>query len=266
MRINHARRKLLEGATISGLSLLYPSPEIAEEAAQYGFDFVVLDWQHGAWSEPALNAVLAAYVRAESVPLVRTIGADPAWIGRMLDLGALGVIVPMVETPEQCEAIVRAAKFPPLGMRSATGLRTAYHANHNYLEYTREANGQMLIVVMVETVLGVRNIRDMMAVPGVDCVLIGPYDLTLSAGATEIDDPRSIRLKNEVLDASKETGVPAGYYSNTPAEAEERAAEGFRMVFLGHDMVQLPQAFSEMRARSTRLAELYPVGTGRREA
>ena len=253
MRINSARKKLLEGGIISGPSLLYASPEIAEESAQYGFDFVVIDWQHGAWSESTINAALASFVNAGSVPLVRIPTADPIWVGRILDLGALGIIVPMVETAEQCAAIVRAAKFPPRGGRSATGLRTAYHANHDYFEYVKEANDQILTVVMVETPLGVRNAGQMMAIPDIDCVLIGPYDLTLSAGGSWPDDPRVVALVQEVLTTSKAKGVAAGYYTNDPSEAQMRADQGFRMVFLGHDMAQLPLAFQEMKRCSALL-------------
>lgn len=189
IRTNLARKKLREGGLICGPSLYYPCPEIAEEAAQHGFDFVWLDWQHGAWTEPSLNAALANFVHVDTVPLVRTLGPDPVWIGRMLDLGALGVIIPMVETAEQCEAIVRAAKFPPRGNRSGTGLRTAYHANHDYFDYTINANNEILIIVMVETVQGVGRVREMMSVLDIDCVLIGPYDLSLSLGVP-MGDPR----------------------------------------------------------------------------
>jgi 2-keto-3-deoxy-L-rhamnonate aldolase RhmA len=171
----------------------------------------------------------------------------------MLDLGALGIIVPMVETPEQCAAIVRAVKFPPTGGRSATGLRTAYHANHDYFEYVKGANDQIMTVVMVETPLGVRNVRQMMSIPEIDCVLIGPYDLTLSAGGSWPDDPRAEALMQEVLAASKEKAVAAGYYTNDPSEAQIRADQGFRMVFLGHDMAQLPLAFQDMKRRSAQL-------------
>jgi 2-keto-3-deoxy-L-rhamnonate aldolase RhmA len=265
MRINLARKKLREGSVISGPSLGYASPEIVEEAVRHGFDFVWIDWQHGAWSEPTMNAALACCVGMDAVPIVRTLGPDPGWIGKLLDLGALGIIVPMVETADQCERIVRAVKFPPRGGRSATGLRTAYHAGGDYFDYTENANEQILTIVMVETPTGIGNVRAMMAVPDIDCVLIGPYDLTRSSGCSEMSDPRVEAMVQEVLAASKETGVPAGYVTNSPEEAEARAAQGFRMVCPGHDMIQLPQAFAEMGRCSARLAELpraAPRGKG----
>ena len=265
MKINLARKKLLEGGIISGPSLYYPSPEIAEEAVQHGFDFVWIDWQHGAWSESSINASMAPFVNTDTIPLVRPLGSDPAWIGKVLDLGALGIIIPMVETVEECQSIVNAAKFPPEGRRSATGLRTAYHANHNYFDYTENANDQILTIVMVETPKGVKNVRAMMEVKGVDCVLIGPYDLERAVAGESMDDKpaRSFRpsisaeeLVQEVLKASNETGVAAGYVTNSPDEAEERAAQGFRMVCPGHDITDLIEAFQRMKRCSERLDHL----------
>src|SRR5437867_4033112 len=254
MKTNLARKKLLDGGVISGPSLYFPCPEIVEKALQYGFDFVWLDWQHGGWTEPTLSAALACFVNRDTVGVVRPPGADPATIGRLLDLGALGVIIPMVETVEQCEAIVRAAKFPPRGGRSATGLRTAYHAGHNYVDYTENANDQILTIVMVETPAGVRNVREMMKVPDVDCVLIGPYDLSRAVGAATMSEPAVEELVQEVLQASRQTGTAAGYVTGNPAEAERRVAEGFRMVCPGHDVSHLPAAFREMQRCSQQLS------------
>lgn len=259
MKMNQARRQLLDGGIISGISLLYPSPEIAEEAVRFGFDFVVLDWQHGPWSEPTLNAALACFTYTETIPLVRIPGPDAHWIGKVLDLGAFGVIVPMVETAEQCQAIVRAAKFPPRGTRSATGLRTAYYTGGDGSAYAENANSEILVVVMVETAKAVNNLQQILAIPDIDCVLIGPYDLTRSINAHRPDEPEVEELVRDVLETSMVSGVAAGYYTNYPAEAEVRVAQGFRMVFLGHDMVQLPDAFAEMQRASKRFCQMGGV-------
>jgi 2-keto-3-deoxy-L-rhamnonate aldolase RhmA len=260
MKINLARQKLLQKRVICGPSLCYPAPEIAEEAAQHGFDFVWLDWQHGAWTESTINSALASFVHVETAAVVRTPSDDATWISRVLDLGALGVIVPMVETVVQCESIVAASKFPPQGRRSATGLRTPYHAigqRYDYLrsamDYTENANDQILVVVMLETEAGIRNVREIMRVAGIDCVLIGPYDLSRSIGASSMDDPRVEDLIQEVLAASSTTGVAAGYVTNTPEEAQHRVQQGFRMVCPGHDVTVLPKAFHAMKRCSDRL-------------
>src|SRR5688500_5958101 len=100
MKQNRAKARLHAGQVISGVSLLYPSPEIAEESVRHDFDFVVLDWQHGPWSEGTLNSALACFTHGSTVPIVRGPGPEPTWIGKILDLGALGIIAPMVETEE----------------------------------------------------------------------------------------------------------------------------------------------------------------------
>src|SRR4051794_8500512 len=117
MKPNLARRKLLAGGIISGPSISYPAVGIVEEAVHHGFDLVWIEWQHGGWTEPTISAAMSCFLRCDTVPIVRVLGPDPVWIGRVLDLGALGVIIPMVETESQCEDIVRAAKFPPRGGR-----------------------------------------------------------------------------------------------------------------------------------------------------
>lgn len=247
MKKNLARAKLLSGQVISGVSLLYPTPEIAERAILCDFDFIAFDWQHGPWSEPTLNVALALFTHVATTPIVRGPGPEATWIGKALDLGALGIIAPMVETAEQARAIVQAAKFPPLGCRSATGLRTAYLAGGSGKAYAESANPEILVVVMIETTTGVANVKEILTVPGVDCMLIGPYDLSRSLGAPTLNDAVVESTVQQLLDATRSAGAAAGYYTNYPAEARARVRQGFRMVFVGHDMVQLPDAFDAMK-------------------
>ena len=172
----------------------------------------------------------------------------------MLDLGALGIVIPMVETAEQCEQIVQAAKFPPRGGRSATGFRTPLHAGNDFYDYIEHANDEILVVVMVETPTAIGNVREMMAVPDIDCVLIGPYDLSRSVGAASMDDELVEDLVAEVAAASKETGVAAGYVTGTVEQAERRVEQGFRLVNPGHDLSVLRNVFEAMKAGCDSLA------------
>ena len=253
MQTNYARRKLLDGGFISGPSITYSAPEIVEEALQHDFDYLWLEWQHGGWTETTLNGALGLCVGHATAPVVRMPGLEPSWIGRVLDLGAMGVIIPMVETAEQCEQIVQATKFPPRGGRSATGFRTAHLSNNDFFEYVHKANDEILVVPMVESPVAVGNVREMMAVPDIDCILIGPYDLSLSAGAESMSDDIVEDLVHEVLAASKETGVAAGYVTNGFEEAKRRVDEGFRMVCPGHDLFVVRSGFAEMKASADRL-------------
>ena len=253
MQPNLARRKLLEGGIISGPSVSYPATEIVEEALPHNFDYLWIEWQHGGWTETTLSGALGVCVGHQTVPIVRLPGLEPSWIGRVLDLGAMGIIIPMVETAEQCEQIVQAAKFPPRGGRSATGVRTAHLSNNDFFEYVEKANDEILVVAMVESPVAIGNVREMMAVPDIDCILIGPYDLSRSVGAESMSDDIVEDLVQEVLAASKETGVAAGYVTNSCEGAEKRVAQGFRMVCPGHDLTTVRNGFAEMKACTDRL-------------
>ncbi len=253
MQPNFARRKLLNGEVISGPSISFPSPEIVQQALQYDFDFLWLEWQHGGWSEPTLSAALSCFIGTGTAPIVRIPGLDPLCIGRVLDLGALGIVVPMVETAEQCEQAVQAAKFPPRGGRSATGFRNALQGDNDFFHYVEHANDEILVIVMVETPTGVGNVREMMAVPDVDCVLIGPYDLSRSVGAASIEEDLVQDLVAEVADASKETGVAAGYVTASVEQAKHRVDQGFRFVNPGHDLSALRSMFETMKQGCERL-------------
>ncbi len=256
MRKNQARRKLLAGGVICGPSLSYPAVEMVEEALEHDFDYLWIEWQHGGWTETTLSPALAVCVGRESVPIVRLPGFDPMWVGRVLDLGALGIIIPMVETAEECERIVQAAKFPPRGSRSATGLRTSHHADNDFYQYTEQANDEIMVVVMVETPTAIGNVREMMRVPDVDCVLIGPYDLSRSLGASAVTDDIVEDLVEEVASASKDTGVAAGYVTGSYADAERRVKQGFRMVCPGHDITAVRSGFAGMKDTLERLRKL----------
>ena len=248
MQPNLARRKLLDGGVISGPSISYPASEIVEEALPHNFDYLWIEWQHGGWTETTLNGALGVCVGRQTTPLVRLPGLEPSWIGRVLDLGAMGIIIPMVETAEECERIVQAAKFPPRGGRSATGFRTAHLSNNNFFEYVGKANDEILVVAMVESPVAIGNVREMMAVPDIDCILIGPYDLSRSVGAASMSDDIVEDLVQEVIAASKETGVAAGYVTNGFDEAKRRVDQGFRMVTLGHDLFVVRAGFADMKA------------------
>ena len=175
MRRNHALAKLRAGKVITGPNLVYDSPSLAEHVAHLGFDFVWIDWQHGQWSEHTLNDALARYLTVASAPIVRVKGNEPGTINRVLDMGAMGVIVPYVQDADQARAAVRATYYPPIGIRSGGGVRLGLIGD-GAADYFAHANGEIFLCVMVETELAISNIEEIMRVPGIDVVLIGPDD------------------------------------------------------------------------------------------
>jgi len=233
VRKNLALAKQRAGKVTVGPHVGYASPDLAEQAAHVGFDWVWLDAQHGEWTEVPLNNALARFLAVETIPIVRVRRQDPGLINRVLDMGAMGVMVPMVQNAEQARAAARAVFYPPMGQRSVGGPRLALIAGSDKPDYYAHANDEMMLVVQVETEEAVANVADIMAVPGVAAVLIGPSDLMLDVKAHGHDEAHHERLTGQVVAASKETGTAAGYLCPDREAAERRIAQGFRFISYG---------------------------------
>jgi 4-hydroxy-2-oxoheptanedioate aldolase len=247
MRRNQALVKQRAGKTTLGPALAYDSADVAEQVARLGFDWVWLDWQHGQFTEASLNNALARFLDVDTAPVVRVKSHEPGTINRVLDMGALGVMVPMVQNAAQAAEIVRATYYPPLGMRSAGGVRLELIGG-SFEDYVARANDEIMLIVMVETEEAVANVREIMRVPGVDVVLIGPFDLLTDVRARGGDEARHEALVLEVAAASNETGTPAGYVCPTREIAERRIAQGFRFINYGLDHFILMGGMREVRA------------------
>jgi 4-hydroxy-2-oxoheptanedioate aldolase len=234
MRRNQALGRQRAGHTTFGPSLVYDSADLVEQVAHLGFDWVWVDWQHGQFTEHTLNQALARFLAVESAPIVRVKGNEPGTINRVLDMGAMGVIVPMVQNAEQAAAAVEAAFYPPKGRRSAGGVRLELIGG-SFEDYIQSANDEIMLVVMVETEAAVAEVREIMQVPGVDVVLIGPFDLMTDVKANGHDPAHHERLVEEVAAASEATGTAAGYVCGSAEIAQRRLAQGFRFINYGLD-------------------------------
>lgn len=234
MKRNQALARLREGRPINGAAIVYDSPSMVEQAALVGLDYLWLDWQHGQWSEHTLNDALARCLHSETAPIVRVKGNEPGTINRVLDMGAMGVIVPYVQDADQARAAVQAAYYPPLGMRSGGGVRLGLIGD-GVADYFAHANEEVLLAVMVETEHAIANVEAIMRVPGVSIVLIGPGDLMIDVKAHGGDEVRHEALVLEVADASRRTGTPCGYVTGSPDEATRRVRQGFTFINCGSD-------------------------------
>jgi 4-hydroxy-2-oxoheptanedioate aldolase len=250
MRKNQALAKQRAGKVTVGPAISYGSPDVAEQVAQLGFDWVWLDWQHGQFTEPTLNDALARFLAVESAPLVRVKSHEPGTINRVLDMGAMGVIVPMVQNAEQARAVVQATYYTPLGLRSGGGVRLALIGESGTPEYFAHANDEIMLVVMVETEEAIANVTSIMQVPGIDVVLIGPGDLMLDVRARGHDEAHHERLVLQVVEAAKETGTVAGYVCGTDEMARRRIDQGFRFINYSSDHAVLMAGMRELRAQS----------------
>ena len=212
-------------------------PLAAEYLAAAGFDEITADQQHGAIALRDLPALFAAIEARGVTPVTRVAALDPHAISTSLDMGALAVIVPMVETAEQAAMLVSACRFPPVGTRSAGPTRAIYRMGLDLTDL-----GRVAAVAMVETARGLENVEAIAAVPGLDAVYVGPGDLAISLGLPVLPGDRSAAeaavqaaALERVLSACRAAGVVAGIYAGTGAAARRHIDQGFQMVTVAWD-------------------------------
>ena len=250
MRRNAALAKLKAGQVISGPMVIYDSPSLAEQVAHLGFDFTWLDWQHGQWTEHTLNDALARLLYAPTTSLVRVKGQEPGTINRVLDMGAMGVVVPYIQEADQARAAVQAAYYPPLGIRSGGGVRLGL-IGESSADYFANANDEIMLGLMVETEHAISRVEEIMRVPGVSFVLIGPGDLMIDVTSRGGDAAKHEALVQQVAAASKRTGTPCGYVCPTRESAEQRVKEGFTFINYASDNAALIPALRTMKEHTT---------------
>jgi 4-hydroxy-2-oxoheptanedioate aldolase len=200
VRPNRLRRLLARGGIPCGPNLQIASPDLVEIIGLAGFEFVMLDGEHGA-ATSNLPALLTACDAAGVTSLVRVPSHERSVLLPPLELGAGGVQVPFVETPEQARALVRETKYPPIGARGVSVItRAARYGFTDRARYLRDANRETLLVVQLESRDAARNAEAIAAIPGVDLVFIGPADLAQSFGhpADRITAP-TIQLVQDLI-------------------------------------------------------------------
>lgn len=214
-----------------------------------GYDWVGIDYQHGSMSLAGVDSMLCALAISRVPALVRVPSAySGSDICRILDYGAAGIIVPVVNTAAEAAAAVAAARYEPEGIRSwaGPGVRAAM-ADPDYTPQT--ANAAVKCIMMIETLAAVDNIEEIVAVPGVDAVFVGPSDLAHSGGLAPslfADDPKHVDRIVRVFRAAEEHGLVAGIYAGTVAAAKYWYGQGARLLALTDDSALLRMAAAAM--------------------
>lgn len=216
---------------------------IAEILASGGYDWVVIETEHTAIDVSEVLRLVMAIEGRGAVPLVRLAWNDPVQAKAVMDSGAAGVLVPMVNTRADAELAVGSVKYPPMGFRG-TGLARAQGYGTTFDEYVGRANDDTLVMMQIEHVDAVHQIEEILAVPGIDGTFIGPYDLSASMGkAGLLDDPEVRAAERRVLEATRARGLAAGIHLVHPDRAErdlaERLEAGYRFLALGTDILFL---------------------------
>lgn len=221
-----------------------PSTISTEIMARLGFDWLTIDLQHGLIDFNRMVEMLQAIATTPTTAIVRVPVGEASWIGRVLDAGAAGVIVPLVDNAEEARAAVEACRYPPRGKRSYGPFRAAYVRDG---KYTPQVDQDVICLVMIETSDGLANLDAILDVPGIDGVFVGPNDLSLALGLNPGSDQEA-KVFTDAIDrivaGCRARGLVAGCAS-TAAIAPKRLAQGFRFVEVSRDASSMMRAASE---------------------
>lgn len=235
------RDRLHAGEVLTGIVVTLTSPQASEVLALAGYDWLWIDMEHGPLDLATAQSLIMG-AGADCTPVVRVPANDPVWLKRVLELGPAGVIVPHVDSVAEAEAAVRACHYPPRGDRSV-GIGRAQDYGLGLADYLATAHERVCVMPQIEHVDAVEDIDAILAVEGVDCAVVGPFDLSMSMGHPgEFDHPEVVSAIRCVAQACGRAGKPAGLFAGTIDFARKWRDEGFSVFALGADVALLAGA------------------------
>jgi 4-hydroxy-2-oxoheptanedioate aldolase len=236
--INPLKAKLAAGSCATCIMVTMPSLAMAQVLASSGVDCLIIDMEHGPIDVATAHAMVAATRGTGATPIVRVPWAEP-WLAKpVLDSGAMGINFPMVSTAALARETVRAVRYPPLGARgyapSCAPIRWGLPPD----DYLRVANDEVLNIITIEEPEAIRCLDEILAVPGIDVVVIASFDLSMSMGVPgRFDDPELVRLVAEAEAKVKRAGLPLGGVALTADAAKAKRAAGYRLLLVGFDVL-----------------------------
>jgi 2-keto-3-deoxy-L-rhamnonate aldolase RhmA len=250
-----ARTQAMASPLFSGCWLNLGSPDAAEMAGLAGYDWALIDHEHGCGHLAGLVHEITALAPYTTAAIVRVSHIDAALFKQILDLGPAGLMIPNVETAEQARAAVQAIRIPPLGTRGvATSTRNVGYGWH-YEQYLQEANDNLLTVVQIESGLSMKNLPQIAAEPGVDVLFVGPTDLSIDLQlSSDPTDPDFRAVLEQVASTAQVHGKKAGALVRNIEQARAYAALGYQFLALGSDRGMVAQG---MKANRKALAGIH---------
>jgi 4-hydroxy-2-oxoheptanedioate aldolase len=236
-RVRSMKQRLRAGGTVIGAWLSLTDPAAAEIFGRVGFDFVIFDTEHCPWDLGALQNSMMALNGTDTVPIVRVPWNDHVRIKQVLDLGAEGILAPMVRTVEECRALVDACHYPPKGRRGF-GPRRASNYYRDLTAYVEASVEGIFVMPQIEDIATVPVLDEFLAVPGIDAIAIGPNDLSGSANLLrQLDHPTVRSALDAIIDKTAAHGLPAFLGVNTPAAGQrDLVARGIRILTVTSDL------------------------------
>lgn len=250
MRENNLRRLWAEGKKAINGWCSIPSPYLAEIMANQGFDSVTVDVQHGMIHFETALGMFQGISTTNATPLARCPWNEPGILMKLLDAGAWGIICPMINSREECEAFVGACHYPPDGYRSLSAVRAGFYGGP---DYRQKANETILTIAMIETRKALDNLKEIVATPGLDAVFIGPNDLAFSMGyepKPQPTDPEVVDAIQRICDEAHKAGIKAGTHVFRGEDVKPAFAQGFDFVSLSNDMRLLTSAAADILAKA----------------
>jgi 2-keto-3-deoxy-L-rhamnonate aldolase RhmA len=241
---NRVKQTLAEGGTALGTMVFeFGTSGIGRIVARSGADFAIFDMEHSGWSTETLKSLFTSCGGTDLIPMARVPTAQYHLIARVLDVGARGIMVPMVDSVEQARLI---AKYPPVGRRGAAfGVAHDDYRGGDVAEKIRAANAQGLLIAQIETAAGLEQVEHIAAVDGIDVLWIGHFDLTNSLGIPgNFEHPTYLAAVERVLNACRAYGKAAGFMVASPDEARAKFDQGFRCLAYWGDIWIYQQALS----------------------
>ncbi len=228
------RQRLAGGELLLGTMLTIPAPEVAEMIAKCGFDWLFMDGEHAPLSILDWQRQVQA-VGGRSASILRVPEASERDIKKALDLGVDGIIAPQVNSAEQAARVVDWCKYPPRGKRGV-GLARAQGYGLDFADYMENANDRVAVIVQAEHIDAVENIERIAAVDGLDCIFIGPYDLSASMGKTgQVDDAEVVGAIDRVTAAALDNGLALGFFGVSADSVLPWIDKGYRLICAGTD-------------------------------
>lgn len=239
MRKNAVKAALKAGQPQVGTWLSLGNVFAARLMARIGFPWLTVDLEHSPIGWTDAGHLFGAVADAGCVCLARVPRGDHDYIKRVLDAGAHGIVVPMVNTVEEAKIAIAAAKYPPTGNRSVGGGMHALNFDATAGDYYKHANDEILVVLQTESPEGIRNADAIYSLPGVDAIFVGPNDLTFQMRDAEGNDPTPAEFEaalQTILATGKKHGTPVGLHVQTVEAAQKRIAEGWQFIALGSEL------------------------------
>lgn len=237
MRKNQLKQKLQQGEVVLGLFTNCAYPAFIEICGHAGFDFAVIDLEHGPLHPLVAEDLCRAADCVGLSPIVRVRKNDAPQIQRALDIGSAGVQVPQIESRRDAEAVVRGAKYNPLGERGLSFYTRAGVYSSAGTQITDQLNAESMVIVHVEGKRGVDNLQEIISVPHIDVIFLGPYDLSQSLGIPgQVQDPRVVDLMQTAVKTIRNAGKAVGTFADNPETAKQWIDSGVQYIALGVDV------------------------------